>query len=281
MSSKGRFEVLASGYGLIEGPRVDAQDHLYFSDVRDGGVYRRAPGGDISTVVPKRRGVGGIALHAQGGIVISGRNICHVRDGDTRVLFDLEDAPGFNDLFTNQLGQVLVGSMRSNPFEVSGPRETGELYLITAESKAAKLYDDVSLTNGIGLSPDGRTLYHSDTARHHVIVHDLDAAGHAINRRPLADTPAINPDGLAVDEAGCIWVADYGGGCVHRFRPDGEVDLRMDLPANQVTSLCFGGRDLRDLYVVTADNEADPALGGTIFRTRVETPGLPAALATL
>jgi D-xylonolactonase len=205
VSNRHPFEVLASGYDLVEGPRVDGDDNLYFSDVQNGGVYRRAPDGEITTVVPKRRGVGGIALHAKGGIVISGRNICHVKDGDTRVIFDLEDAPGFNDLFTNRQGHVLTGSVRADQFNLSpGPRKTGELYVVTAEGKATKLYEDVSLTNGIGLSPDGDTLYHSDTVRNHVIVHDLDDAGRAQNRRPLADAPSSHPDGLAVDEAGCI-----------------------------------------------------------------------------
>lgn len=281
MSKKHQFEVLASGYGLIEGPRVDANDSFYFSDVQNGGVYRRTSDGEITTVVPKRRGVGGIALHTDGGLVISGRNVCHVKDGETRVLFDLEDAPGFNDLFTSREGHVLVGSMRADPFTISGPRLTGELYRVVAEGKAEKLYDDVSLTNGIGLAPDGKTIYHSDTARNHIIVHDLDPDGRAINRRTLADTPGIHPDGLAVDEAGCIWIADYGGGCVHRFQPNGVVDLRIDVPAKQVTSLCFGGSDLRDLYVVSADNTDDPKLAGTVFRTRVETPGLATPLVTL
>ncbi len=281
MAGKHRFEVLASGYGLIEGPRIDPEDHLFFSDVHGGGVYRRAPDGEITTVVPKRRGVGGIVLHADGGVVISGRNVCHVKGESTRILFDLEDAPGFNDLFVNSDGQILVGCLRANPFSTSGPRETGELYAITAEGKATVLYGDVSLSNGIGLSPDGRTLYHSDTARNQVIVHDIDATGRAVDRRPLADTPEVLPDGLAVDEAGCIWIANYGGGCVLRFSPKGELDLRIDVPAKQVTSLCFGGSDLRDLYIVTADNTDDPALAGTIFRTRADTPGLHTPLTTL
>jgi sugar lactone lactonase YvrE len=86
------LETLAWGYGLVEGPRADAYGNLYFSDVHKGGVHRRAPNGVIETVVPKRRGVGGISFHADGGLVISGRNICHVRDGETRVLF-APDAP--------------------------------------------------------------------------------------------------------------------------------------------------------------------------------------------
>ena len=72
-----------------------------------------------------------------------------------------------------------------------------------------------------------------------------------------------------------MWVAVYGGGCVVRFTPDGAEDAVLDVPASQVTSLCFGGADRRDLYVVTADNTQEPALAGTIFRTRSSTPGLP------
>ncbi len=275
------MELLTSGYGLVEGPRVDTQGGLYFSDVHGGGVFRRSPDGALEIAVPKRRGVGGIALHADGGIVISGRNICHVRDGETRVLFDLEDVPGFNDLFTDAEGRVITGSMRSNPFDLESPRTTGECYRIEAEGKGAPLYNDVSLTNGIGFSPDGRILYHSDTAPNRVLAHDVDEEGRCSGRRVFASTPRGVPDGLAVDEAGCVWVAAYGGGCATRFTPDGGVDRYVEVPARDVTSLCFGGPDRRDLYIVTADNTDDASRAGTIFRTRTETPGLPAPLARI
>lgn len=269
------IESLAHGYGLIEGPRVDAENRLYFSDVRNGGVFRRDPDGEIETIVPRRRGVGGIALHAEGGIVISGRNICHVRDGETRVLFVVEDVPGFNDLFVDAEGRVLTGSMRSNPFDVEAPRTTGECYRIEAEGKGVEIYGGVSLTNGIGFSPDGRTLYHSDTAPNQVLAHDVDEEGRCSGRRVFASAPRGMPDGLAVDEAGCVWIAAYGGGCVTRFTPGGSADLHVEVPARDVTSLCFGGPDRRDLYIVTADNSEDRSRAGTIFRTRSETPGLP------
>jgi gluconolactonase len=279
MSATPRVETLATGYGLIEGPRVDAEDRLYFSDVTKGGVYRRAPSGEIELVIPKRRGVGGIALHAAGGIVVSGKNVCHVRDGESRIVFDLENTPGFNDLFTDAEGRILVGSLRSNPFAPEGPREAGELYRIDAEGGATLLYGDVSLSNGIGLSPDGRRLYHSDSVRNQVVVHDVAADGCCAERRVFAETSRGSPDGLAVDEEGCVWIAAYGGGCVTRFAPDGSLDRHVDVPAKVVTSLCFGGPDRRDLYVVTADNTSAPALGGTVFRTRVAVPGLAVELA--
>ena len=274
-----RFETLAFGYGLIEGPRVDGAGNLYFSDVTNGGVYRRRPDGSVDTVVPKRRGVGGIALHADGGLVISGKNICHVKDGATRVLFTRDDAPGFNDLFTDAQGRVYTGTMKSDPFKLEGERIAGECWRIDAEGTVTQLYGGVSLTNGIGFAPDGKTIYHSDTARACVLVHELDAAGRATPKTPIRVEGG--PDGLAVDAEGGIWVALYRAGAVQRYLPNGKPDARLEVPARAVTSLCFGGADLRDLYVVSADNAADPARGGSIFRTRSGVAGLPAPLARI
>ena len=272
------LETLASGYGLLEGPRVDNADNLFFSDVTNGGVYRRAPDGTVSTVVPRRRGVGGIALHADGGVVISGKNVCHVKDGETRILFQRDDIPGFNDLFTDSAGRVHVGSLRSDPFK-PGNRVPGELWRIDGEGNVVQLYGDVGLTNGIGFSPDGRILYHADSAAQHLIVHDVAPDGSCSNRRSISVRAVGGPDGLAVDEAGAIWVAIYDGGCVARYLPDGKLDRKIAVPAKAVTSLCFGGKDRRDLYIVTADNTDDPDRKGTIFRTRVDVAGVPASLA--
>lgn len=275
------MELLASGYGLVEGPRVDEEDRLYFSDVHGGGVFRRSPDGTLETVVPKRRGVGGIALHAEGGIVCSGRNICHVKDGETRIVFAPPDTPGFNDIFTDRAGRVYAGTMMTSPFDGTpdAERVMGSLFRIDAEGKAVELYGDVSLTNGIGFSPDGSVLYHSDTARAHVIAHDVAPDGTCSNRRAFATLERGGPDGLAVDADGHVWVAAYGGSCVSRFAPDGRLDRHVEVPAKEVTSLCFGGADGRDLYVATAGNSDDPSLRGCVFRTRAPVAGLPAPLA--
>ncbi len=280
MAKPERPETLVSGYGLIEGPRVDDAGNLYFSDVPNGGVYRRSPDGEIETVVPKRRGVGGIALHAAGGLVISGRNICHVRAGETRVIFERADIPGFNDLFTDARGRVYTGSLRQNAFD-QGPRTPGEAWRIEISGQPVELYDDVGLTNGIGFSPDGQRMYHSDSARRHVIAHDLAPDGEAKNRSIFAELTGGVPDGLAVDADGFVWVASYGGGCVHRFSPGGALERSLEVPARSVTSLCFGGSDLRELYITTADHSDDPALGGCIFRTRAPQPGLRAPRAAV
>jgi gluconolactonase len=203
-----------------------------------------------------------------------------VKDGETRVVFAREDVGGFNDLFTDPQGRVLVGSLRSDPFSNGGDRVPGELWRIGTDGGAEILYGDVGLTNGIGFSPDGTKLYHSDSAARAILVHDVDDPDGNVSKRAIfAKVDTGVPDGLAVDESGCVLTSSYGGSCVLRYTPNGRLDRMIPVPAEQVTSLCFGGADRRDLYVVTADNSEDAFRAGTIFRTRTETAGLPAPLA--
>ena len=268
------METLAYGYGLVEAPRVDGAGNIYFSDAIDGGVYRRAPDGAVSVVVPKRRGVGGLVLHADGGVVISGKDVSHVRDGVTRILLTVEGALGFNDLTTDAAGHVFVGSLRS-PALQNENRVPGELWRVEGAGRAVEVYRDVAFSNGVGLAPDGRTVYHSNYSEGVVLAHDLADDGRGMNRRVFARVPRGNPDGLAVDETGGVWVALGSGGGIARFRPDGGLDRVLAVPAPFVASLCFGGADRRDLYVTTSGNTEHPERRGTVFRERSDVPGLP------
>ncbi|MDQ6854950.1 MAG: SMP-30/gluconolactonase/LRE family protein [Actinomycetota bacterium] len=267
-------ETLASGYGLVEGPTVDGDGNLYFSDVLGGGVYRRDPDGEITTVVPKRRGVGGITLHADGGIVVSGRDIVHVRDGENRTLFKDDGVPGWNDICADSVGRIYAGSIRFAVFDPDARPVPGELWRIDVEGEATPLYDDVLHANGVAISPGGQTIYHSDTRRNVILVHTLADDGTAGDRRAFHFPPGA-PDGMALDAQGLLWVASARAGCVARLTPDGEIDRVLDIPAQAVTSLCFGGDEGRDLYVVTADNTEAPERGGTIFRIPVDVAGAP------
>jgi gluconolactonase len=276
------IETLAYGYGLIEGPRWAPDGSLYFSDVPNGGVHRLRPDGTVEVVVPKRRGVGGIALHADGGLVLSGRNVCHVRDGETRILYARDDVGGFNDLFADARGRVIVGSLRDDPFGAMNDRRTGDCYRVDAPGEAVTLYEGVALTNGIGFSPDGRTLYHADTPVG-VIAHDVDDDGGVVpgSRRVFATVDRGAVDGLTVDRDGGVWVAAVDGYAVARFTPQGALDRRIPMPAKRVTSLVFGGVDLDELYVVSADNTDDPSRQGSVFRVSADlvgAVGMPAPL---
>ncbi|MFZ0660208.1 MAG: SMP-30/gluconolactonase/LRE family protein [Candidatus Binataceae bacterium] len=277
------MDTLASGFGLLEAPRADAQDRLYFSDVPNGGVYRRNPDGKIDTVIPKRRGVGGMMFNAGGGLVTTGRGLILFDEttGKSRDLFaEWEGKPlmGLNDLTTDDQGSVYTGSLSFDPLSNNTPKP-GSLFRVDAPGRATKLWDGIQVTNGLGLSPDRKLLYHSDSPTQAVWVYDVAADRSVRDRRIFAKLPAGMPDGLAVDAEGGVWVAAVRSGEVVHIGADATVKKRIKFPATMVTSLTFGGRDLMDLYVVTADNTEHPDRKGTIFKMRADVAGLPVPLA--
>jgi sugar lactone lactonase YvrE len=227
------METLAFGYGLIEGPTVDGDGNLYFSDALGGGVFRRDPDGEITTVVPKRRGVGGIVLHADGGIVVSGRDIVHVRDGQNRTLLNVDDLLGWNDICADSGGRVYAGSIRFVVFDPDAQPIPGELWRVEAEGDGTILYRDVLHANGVVVSPGERTIYHSDTRRNVILVHSLTEAGAAVDRKAFHFPPGA-PDGMALDAQGLLWVASARAGCVARLTPEGEIDRVLEVPAQTV-----------------------------------------------
>jgi gluconolactonase len=273
------IEVLATGYGLLEGPRVDDQNRLCFSDVPNGGVYRRHSDGRIETVIPKRRGVGGIAFNRGGGLVVSGRGLILFNDqsGETRELFtQWEGKPfsGINDIQPDESGSVYCGTLNFDPLAAQPKPQPGSLFRVDPPNRATKLWDGIEVTNGMGFSPDRKLLYHCDSPTSAVWVYDVAADRSVRDRRIFAKLPQGMPDGMAVDSQGGVWVAAVNLGEVMRFKGDGTLDRRIKIPAKMVTSLTFGGPDLQDLYVVTADNTDHPELKGTIFRMRSDIPGL-------
>lgn len=273
-----QLETLAHGYGLIEGPRVDERNRLYFSDVPNGGVYRRSPDGAIETLIPRRRGVGGIALNAAGGIVCSGRSLIRWDEAtrQSRDLFTQWDGRalrGLNDLTVDAQGSVFVGSLEFDALSTDKPIP-GNVFRVDPPDTVIKLWEGIEVTNGMGFSPDARLLYHCDSTTKAVWVYDVTADRRLKDRRIFARLPEGWPDGMAVDVEGGVWVAVVRYGEVVRFKADGTMERRIKMPAEMVTSLCFGGADMMDLYVVTADNTEDAGRKGTIFRMRAEVPGL-------
>jgi gluconolactonase len=272
------FEMLGSGYGLLEAPRVDEQGRFYFSDIPNGGVYRRNSDGRVDTVIPKRKGVGGMMFNRSGGLVCTGRGLILFDEttGKSRDLFvEWEGKPlmGLNDLTTDDQGSVYTGSLNFDPLG-SGKPVPGSLFRIDPPGRATKLYDGIEVTNGLGFSPDRKLLYHSDSTTGAVWAYDVLPDRTAKNRRIFAKLPEGWPDGMAVDAQGGIWVAAVRVGEVMHFGSDGVLKKRIKFPATMVTSLVFGGRDMMDLYVVTADNTEEKSRKGTIFRTRADVPGL-------
>jgi sugar lactone lactonase YvrE len=265
--------VLERPHGLLEGPRIAADGEMIYSDVLAGGVWACSPRGAVREVLPKRRGIGGILEHADGGWVISGKTLLHVQaDGGQRELHADPQACGFNDIASTPEGDLLAGVLRYRPM-AGDPPKNGQLLLLGRDGASRVLSEDVLWPNGIGLAPDGRTIYLSDYARQRVLSTDLQGG----EMREFAASPEGSADGLAVDVEGGVWVALGEGGGVARFHPDGRLDEVVALPASFVSSLSFGGPDMCDVLITTADNRVEPQLGGTLLRARSEVAGLPLA----
>ncbi len=281
------LELLASGYGLVEGPRVDEQDRLYFSDVVLGGLYRRASDGKVETLIGERKHIGGIAFNQGGGVVICGKGGLAAWDEKTGGVRDIvthwEGKPlQFNDMTPDDQGSIYAGAFGYDVFAHPRPDPApGALFRIDPPGRMVLLWDGIDLSNGLGFSPDRKLLYHSDSGTDTVWVYDVMADRTLRDRRPFARVPSGVPDGLAVDVEGGIWVAAAMGGQVVHFRSDGTLERQIKVPLDMPSSLVFGGRDLQDLYIVTGDERyfgedpIEPPPRAAIFRTRAPIPGLP------
>ena len=273
------MELLTTGYGLIEGPTWWDSHGLLFSDVINGGVYLLGPENKTKVILKHRKGIGGIVLHEKDGMIVGGRNLSYksFAGDNSRVLLDLDvtnEAVGFNDFTTDEMGRVYVGSLGFVVFDGGDPKP-GHLHMIDLDGSIHTLSDGVMLTNGLGFSPDNKNLYHSDARDGVVRVYDVLDGGRLSSWRPFVYTKDGHADGLAVAEDGSVWIAMAYGSRVDVFEPDGTLRRSLPVPLPMVTSVCFGGPDLCDLYIVTGSRGGPNENCGSIYKVRVDVPGLP------
>lgn len=199
----------------------------------------------------------------------------------------------FNDGKADPQGRFWVGTIYE-------PREPALAALYRwSDGELRRMAGDVTVSNGLGWSPDGRRMYWSDTKAHRIDVLDFSAADGALsNRRPWRQFPPKQagepieayggrPDGAAVDSEGAYWSAMFEGQCLVRLSPDGQVLRELRLPVRCATMACFGDHDLKTLYVTTARDKrpaeelAAQPWAGCVLRIRVDVPGLPVNFATV
>jgi sugar lactone lactonase YvrE len=262
--------VLDRPHGLLEAPRFGRDGEVVYSDVLAGGAWACSADGEVRELLGKRRGIGGIVEHADGGWVLSGRNVVHLMaDGEQREVLSGEGVCGFNDLGVTPEGELLAGVLRYRPLAGEQPRP-GQLVSVGTDGAVELLSEELTWPNGIGVAPDGQTIYVSDYARGTVLA----VAREGGRTHELCRCPRGSADGLAVDSEGGIWVALGDGAGLARFLADGELHAVVSMPAGFVSSLCFGGPDMCDVLITTADNHVHPELGGTLLRARSEITGL-------
>jgi sugar lactone lactonase YvrE len=279
-----------AGAVLGEGPAWDDRtSELVWVDILSGMVHVYDDQGRPWTAYDVGVHVGSALPSADGGwLLFTADGFAFLdRDGSVRPLLDVvADRPELrgNDAKCDPWGQALAGTMRYD--EAPG---SGALYRLEAgppEGRSRRtlhtrtLLSGVGLSNGLGWSPDGRWLYFVDSLSGAVVRHRYAPEGGLGpgDQLALIDPAAGVPDGLCVDTEGCLWVAVYGGGAVHRFRPDGRLDSVVRVPVPLTTSVTFGGVDGARLFITTAggSGQRDGSGRGGLWAVDPGIPGPPA-----
>ncbi|MFF0381468.1 SMP-30/gluconolactonase/LRE family protein [Streptomyces sp. NPDC004286] len=249
------YEVaVAARAELGEGPTWDpATGRLLWVDVLGSRVHTYDPATGRRTVRTTGQHVGAAKPRTHGGLVLNLRDGVALLDPDGAFRWLHRDpVPDrrANDAAVAPDGSLWAGTMRYD--EATGG---GTLTRLTGDGTAETILPDVTVSNGIGWSPDGTRVYYVDSPTRRVDVFDHDGDGDGVrNRRTLAviEDGAGFPDGLTVDAAGCVWVALWDGGAVRRYTPSGALDREIRLPVPRTTACAFGGPALTDLYITTA-----------------------------
>ncbi|MEO7052799.1 MAG: SMP-30/gluconolactonase/LRE family protein [Rhodanobacter sp.] len=269
--------------GLGECPRWSVREQvLYWVDIAACSFNRFDPVSGENTIRVFDEPVACFAERRNGGFVLAMRNRFALIDQfDTPLRWLGEPVPvasegRFNDGRCDAHGRFLAGTI---DFDGTG----GALYRVDAGGVVTRLVDGVRSANGLAFSPDGQTMYWSDTRNHIVRCWDYHGASGAISHsRTFAEFEPGNgrPDGASVDADGCYWSALYDGARVVRFAPDGRFVQEVAIPSRHVTMVAFGDHDLRTAYVTTARQQLDPErlaqhpCSGGIFSYPVQVPGL-------
>lgn len=271
------------GATLGEGPVWrPGEEALWFVDIKSRRIHRfHEPTGERqSWEAPSEPGF--LAPLAGGGWIAGLKSGLHRFDPEAGAFAHLPrfgpDRAGnrLNDGAVDAQGRLWFGSM-----DDAEEAPTGELWRLDATGPAASQDAGYVITNGPAFSPDGRTLYHTDTLAKVIYAFDMAADGAVSGRRVFARVERGYPDGPAVDAEGCVWSGLFGGWGLNRYAPSGELLAHLRLPVANVTKPAFGGPDLRTVYCTTAlkglsaEERAAQPLAGGLFRFRVDTPGLP------
>jgi sugar lactone lactonase YvrE len=266
-----------------ESPLSDeANDRLWWTDLARGRLLSTDRASRTTHAQTLGRCLGGVVLRAGGGLTAAlDGGVAAIRNGRVRRIADLgllEGAERVNDAKCDPDGRLWIGVVGTQP-----PPAPGSLHLL-ADGGPRRVLDGLTFPNGFDWSPDGVTLYVSESHARRVSRFPFDARRGCLGaREPFVKLDGDDglPDGLTVDAEGGVWVAIWGAGEVRCYSPAGELTATVACPVSQTSSCTLGGPDRRTLYITTAREGLDAdalraqPLAGSVFHARVPFAGLP------
>lgn len=284
---------LLADYACVvgEGPLWHPDENrVYWIDIDGGRMFRYDCATGRHEQVYEGQPVGGFTIQEDGALLLFGTrgSIRLWRDGQVTTVVDEipdERESRFNDVIADPAGRVFCGTMPSPDPVATGqtlpPRRLGRLYRLDPDGTLTIVLEDVGCSNGMGFTRDRRHMYYTDSDVQKIYRFDYDASTGALtNQQVFVDVSADLglPDGMTVDDEEHVWSANWDGGVLLRYAPDGEEVMRIPFPAKKVSCVTFGGPDYGDMYVTTAggDQKATEGAGaGALFRLGVGVRGRP------
>lgn len=270
---------------LGEGPVWHVKEKsLYWVDIAEPRLHRLPVNGDYqSWELPDI--IGAIAPRAAGGLIggVGGNLViieCFPFFQMTRIKEVLPKGSllRFNDGKCDRKGRFWVGVAS---VDLENPK--GGLFCLDLDGSLKQIETGITISNGLGFSPDDKHFYYTDGLRYTVYRYNFDLnSGKLSNRHAFITLPkgVIEPDGLTVDSEGCIWEAQWNSGHIFRFSPNGQLDRKIKMPVKRPTSCMFGLETLDVLYVTSCSRGLDetkvlPPPAGAVFALDVGVKGLP------
>ena len=288
-------ETIAEGYSLLEGPRW-RDGALFFSDFYTHRVMKLQDD-TIELVCQVPAQPSGLGFTPDGDLLVSSmldHRLLRLRGGTLEVVADISDfcSGPANDLVVDAKGRVYIGNF-GGAVTPDDPIKPTNIVIVDTDGTVRVAASDVVFPNGMALTPDGKVLVVAETFVGRLTAFDVESDGLLSNRRvwaqfsdepdyldierATAELPVV-PDGIALDEEGCIWVANAKGSIVNRVREGGKIVDQVDVHDTAVYAVALGGSDLRTLFLCCAPTlgTSDPVVArrASLRKTRVSVPGL-------
>lgn len=262
---------------------------FYWVDILAPALNRFDPATGENRVYPMPAHIGCFGLRENGGFIVALRNGIFLTDAEGNIEKQVGDNPTdhgksrFNDGHVDLFGNFWAGTIWE-PRDHKG----GKLVRVKPTGECEVMAGDVLVSNGLGFSPNGKWMFHTDTPNHILYRYPLDENGNLGEREVLREFErgtGGRPDGAAFDSEGYYWTAMFDGGRVLRIHPEtGETVDEIKLPVRWPTMVAFGGADLKTLYITSsrenrsAEELAEYPLSGNVFAVRVNVAGRPEPL---
>jgi sugar lactone lactonase YvrE len=276
--------VLTQRFALGECPRWDEKNQmLWWVDILNQQLHGLDSHSGEHLCRQFSEEIGCFSLRKSGGFILAGRSgfwLIDSFDGELQHIYDPEsDFPNqrFNDGRCDSDGRFIAGTMNPNKDE-----SYGQFYQMGSTHHVSPLIGRSWTCNGLAFSPDGRTLYWSDTPQRSIYQCDYDpSTGKVANQRLFYQVPDEKgrPDGASIDSKGNYWSALYGGGEILCISPNGILLHELQVPVTNPTMVAFGGKNLQTMYITSANQKLsekqlmDNPLEGSLLSCEAPYPG--------